>query len=85
MSAIPFTTRQHEPGARSVRESSATLPNGAFLTIGAARSLGRVELGMLRDGMHLYLEFSAAQVRSVAVEMLACADALECVQKGGAI
>jgi len=74
--AIVFTTRQHEGEARRVRESSANLPGGVLLSIGTTRST-HLELGMLRDGMSVYLEFSPDQARAVAAELLACADALQ--------
>lgn len=77
MSTITFTTRQHEGEARRVRESSASLPGGAYLSIGATRSTRLVELGMLRDFMSVHLEFSPGQARAVASELLACADALQ--------
>ena len=74
---IAFTTRQHEGGSRRVRDSSANLPGGVHLSIGATRFARLVELGMLRDGMSVYLEFSPEQVRAVAAELLACADACD--------
>ena len=75
--AIVFTTRQHEDVSRRVRDSSANLPDGLHLSIGATRSTRLVELGMLRDFMSVYLEFSPEQARAVAAELLACADALQ--------
>lgn len=74
--AIVFTTRQHEGEARRVRESSASLPGGAYLSICTTRAT-HIELGLLRDGMSVYLEFFPGQARAVAAELLACADALQ--------
>lgn len=75
--AIVFTTRQHDGETRRVRESTTSLPGGAYLSIGATRSTRLVELGMLRDFMSVHLEFSPDQARAVAVELLACADVLQ--------
>ena len=77
MSGITFTTRLHEAGSLRVRESSVTLPGGVHLSIAATRSTRLVDLCMLRDFMSVHLEFSPEQARAVAVELLACADALQ--------
>ena len=77
MSGITFTTREHVAGSLRVRESSANLPDGVHLSIAATRSTRLVDLCMLRDFMSVHLEFSPEQARAVAVELLACADALQ--------
>ncbi|RAR55095.1 UNVERIFIED_CONTAM: hypothetical protein C7454_10395 [Acidovorax defluvii] len=77
MSGPTFTTRLHEAGSLRVRESSVTLPGGVHLSIAATRSTRLVDLCMLRDFMSVHLEFSPEQARAVAVELLACADALQ--------
>ena len=77
MSGPTFTTRLHEAGSIRVRESSVTLPGGVHLSIAATRSTRLVDLCMLRDFMSVHLEFSPEQARAVAVELLACADALQ--------
>ena len=77
MSCPTFTTRLHEAGSLRVRESSVTLPGGVHLSIAATRSTRLVDLCMLRDFMSVHLEFSPEQARAVAVELLACADALQ--------
>ena len=77
MSGIAFITRQHEAGSLRVRESSANLPGGVHLSIAATRSTRLVDLCMSRDFMRVHLEFSPDQARAVAVELLACADALQ--------
>lgn len=73
MSAIAFTTRQHEAGSLRVRESSANLPDGVHLSIAATRSTRLVDLCMSRDPMAVHLEFTPEQARAVAAELLACA------------
>ena len=77
MSGPTFTTRLHEAGSLRVRESSVTLPGGVHLSIAATRSTRLVDLCMLRDFMSVHLELSPEQARAVAVELLACADALQ--------
>ena len=77
MSGITFTTREHVAGSLRVRESSVTLPGGVHLSIAATRSTRLVDLCLLRDFMSVHLEFSPEQARAVAVELLACADALQ--------
>ena len=77
MSGPTFTTRLHEAGSLRVRESSVTLPGGVHLSTAATRSTRLVDLCMLRDFMSVHLEFSPEQARAVAVELLACADALQ--------
>ena len=77
MNGPTFTTRLHEAGSIRVRESSANLAGGVHLSIAATRSTRLVDLCMLRDFMSVHLEFSPEQARAVAVELLACADALQ--------
>ena len=74
MSGITFTHRE-QAGAGRVRDSSARLPCGHFLTIGTAKLSDRVELGLSGDTLQSWMVFTAAQARSVAAELLACADA----------
>lgn len=77
MSGITFTTRQHDASLLRVRESSANLPGGVYLSIAATRSTRLVDLCMSRDFMSVHLEFSPEQARAVAAELLAGADALQ--------
>ncbi len=79
MSSITFTTRTGAAAGR-VRESSAALPGGQFMTVCASQAIDRVELGLLGDMAQCWLVFTAAQARSVAAELLACADAREAAQ-----
>lgn len=80
MSAITFTSRMDTEFGR-VRDSSATLPGGEFLTIHASQRTDRVELGLLGDMAQCWMVFTAAQARSVAAELLACAAAREAAQR----
>lgn len=77
MSAVTFTTREHESGSPRVRESAVNLSGGVHLCIGATRITRIVDLCMSRDFMSVHLEFSTDQARAVAAELLACADALQ--------
>lgn len=86
MSGPIFTTRQYEPGARCVRESSATLAGGHWLNVSAAgyglnvSATGygpSVELNAHSGMLQSYMTFTPDQARAVAAELLACADALQ--------
>ena len=77
MSAVTFTTTIGTPGAARLRDSSALLSAGRFLTVAAARHSARVELGLHSDMLQSYMAFTAEQARAVAAELLACADALQ--------
>ena len=81
MSAVTFTTREHETGSPRVRESSVNLSGGVHLCVGATRVTRIVDLCMSRDFMAVHLEFSPEQARAVAAELLACAAELP----GGAV
>ncbi|MCB1975389.1 MAG: hypothetical protein KDE65_13290 [Burkholderiaceae bacterium] len=77
MSSITFTTAMGVPGSSRLRESSALLEAGHFLTMSAVRFSDRVELGLHGDMLQSYMSFTPAQARAVAAELLACADALQ--------
>lgn len=86
MSGVTFTHAPCGPGGGRVRDASARLEGGHFLTVSAARYSDRVELSIHGGMLQSYMIFTAEQVRSVAAELLACADALqECgAAQGGA-
>ena len=75
MSAIAFTTRQHEAGSLRVRESSANLSARVHLSIAATRSTRLVDLCTSRDPMAVHLAFPPEHARAVAAALLACAAA----------
>ena len=77
MSSITFTTTVGAPGSSRLRESSARLEAGHFLTMSAVRFTTRVELGLHGDMLQSYMSFTPDQARAVAAELLACADALQ--------
>lgn len=77
MSGATFTTRQYEPGARCVRESSVTLAGGHWLNVSATGYSASVELNLHSGMLQSYMTFSAEQARAVAAELLACANALQ--------
>lgn len=77
MSSITFTTTMAVPGSSRLRESSARLEAGHFLTMSAVRFTTRVELGLHGDMLQSYMCFTPDQARAVAAELLACADALQ--------
>ncbi len=80
MSGITFTFAPCAPGSGSLRDASARLTGGHFLTISAAAYSDRVELGLHGDMLQSYMFFTAEQARSVAAELLACADARDAVK-----
>lgn len=77
MSGVTFTTTTGAPGACRLRDSSARLERGHFLTVAAARFSDRVDLGLHGDMLQSYMAFTAEQARAVAAELVACADALQ--------
>lgn len=77
MSGATFTTRQYQPGARCVRESSATLAGGHWLNVSATGYSANVELSVHSGMLQSYMAFTAEQARAVAAELLVCADALQ--------
>ncbi|WP_367065244.1 hypothetical protein [Oryzisolibacter sp. LB2S] len=79
MSGITFTRRVDGDFGR-VRESSATLPSGEFLTIGASLHSDRIDLGLMGDMAQCWMVFTVEQARSVAAELVACADARDAAQ-----
>ncbi|HEY9209257.1 hypothetical protein [Acidovorax sp.] len=83
MNDIAFTSRTGAT-AGHVRESSAALSGGQFVTVYASQAIDRVELGLLGDMAHCWMVFTAAQARSVAAELPACAAARE-AKEGGAV
>ena len=60
-----------------MRDASARLEGGHFLTVSAARYSDRVELGIHGGMLQSYMTFTPDQARAVAAELLACADALQ--------
>ena len=82
MNGITFTTRHPVAGLRRVRESSATLPTGEHITIGDCVFKDGVQLSLHGEMTLCYMVFSAAQARSVAAELLACADEFDSVKAG---
>lgn len=77
MSGVTFFTTTGVAGSARLRDSSAQLESGHFLTVAAARFTGRVDLGLHGDMLQSYMAFTAEQARAVAAELLACADALQ--------
>ena len=77
MSGATFTTRQYQPGARCVRESSATLAGGHWLNVSATGYSASVELSVHSGMLQSYMTFTPDQARAVAAELLACANALQ--------
>ena len=82
MSGIVFTTSTEEAAGR-VRDSVAVFPDGSCLTIGTAKRGDMVELALSSAMQQSWLAFTAAQARSVAAELLACADARDAAQVQG--
>lgn len=75
MSGITFTN--HGGAAHYARFVGATLPGGHYLSVTAFKGSGRVALSVTGDMCDSTMTFTAAQARSVAGELLACADALQ--------
>lgn len=63
-----------------LRDVSATLPGGRFLTVQAMRHSDRVEVGFLSDAVSCWTSLSAEQARAMAAELLAAADARDAAQ-----
>lgn len=78
MSGLTFTQRTNM--ADRVRSSDAMLPGGVLVSIGASFRSDRLELAIVGDTSHCCMFFTAALARSVAAELLACADAREATQ-----
>lgn len=76
MSGIAFTSNP-TTGTGRARDSFARLPSGEFLSISAAQREGRVEIGISAGMVQAWMIFTPAQARSVASELLACANAYE--------
>ncbi|MDN5506293.1 MAG: hypothetical protein L0H10_21090 [Comamonas sp.] len=78
MSNLVFTRRM-DANARCVLSSDATLSDGRYLAINAARHTGLVELGLSYSSdlasHQTFMAFTPEQARAVAAELLACADA----------
>ncbi len=79
MSDIQFSTRVRTAGGYA-RESGARMPCGDWLTISAMKRIDRIGLSLSGDMTHCHMLFTAAQARSIAAELLACADASEAAQ-----
>lgn len=75
MSAITFTN--HGGAEHYARFMGASLPGGDYLTVTAARNDSHVTLAAAGAMCGNTMRFTAAQARSVAAELLACADALQ--------
>lgn len=78
MSKTTFTRRM-DAHSRCVLSSDATLSDGRYLAINAARHTGLVELGLSYSAdlvsHQTCMAFTPEQARAVAAELLACADA----------
>ncbi|WP_326538610.1 hypothetical protein [Pseudorhodoferax sp.] len=72
--ALHFTPR---PDAHSARSASATLPSGQMVHVTATPPGDCIALSLTGTTCASTLYFSAAQVRSIAAELLACAEAIE--------
>ena len=77
MSGAAFTYATCSPGSGRLRDASAVLPGGNFLTIGAGIYGDRIDIGFRGDLLQCHMAFTADQARAVAAELLACADALQ--------
>lgn len=74
MSGITFT-RSTQAGLGRVHDASATLPDGMYLHISAAKHGDTVEIYLSGERLHTWIVFTAEQARAVAMELLACVDA----------
>ena len=78
MSSLVFTRRM-DAHSRCVLSSDATLSDGRYLAIHAARSTGLVELGLSYSSdlvsHQSLMAFTPEQARVLAAELVACADA----------
>lgn len=86
MSGLTFTRRM-DAHSRCVLSSDATLSDGRYLAINAARHTGLVELGLSYSSdlasHQTFMAFTPEQARAVAAELVACADAHEVGAAGG--
>lgn len=73
------TTLHFIPGssAHSARTVSASLPNGQMVHLSAMGRSDCISLSLTDTSSASTLYFTAAQARSVAAELLACAAAIE--------
>ena len=80
MSNITFTRRM-DAHSRCVLSSDATLSDGRYVAINAARHTDMVELGLSCTSAlvsnQVWMMFTPEQARAVAAELLACADAMQ--------
>lgn len=78
MSSLIFTRRM-DAHSRCVLSSDATLSDGRYLAINAARHTGLVELGLSCStdlvSHQTFMAFTPEQARALAAELVACADA----------
>ena len=78
MCSLTFTRRM-DARSRCVLSADATLSDGRYVAINAARHTGMVELGLSYCAdlvsQQAWMMFTPAQARAVAAELLACADA----------
>ena len=75
MNGITFVQAPCGPCAGRLRDSSARISAEHYMTVSAARDGDGVELGLHSNMLQSYMLFTADQARSVAAELLACADA----------
>lgn len=78
MSGLTFTQRTDMAGR--ARSADAMLPGGYLVRVDASVRADRVELALSGDVGYCCIAFTAAQARSVAAELLACADARDTAQ-----
>lgn len=80
MSVAPLTfTRRADMAGRGL-SSDAMLSPGCLVRIDAAMRTGFVELSLSSGVVHCCMIFTTEQARSVAAELLACADARDTAQ-----
>jgi len=77
MSGIAFKTSPCGRNSFYLRHSSAVVDVEHHMTIGAARGGDAVQICLSDNMMQSCMLFTAEQARSVAAELLACADALQ--------
>ena len=86
MSSITFTRRM-DAHSRCVLSAEGDLSGGRYMTVNAARSTGMVELNLFYSAdlvsYQSLMTFTPEQARSVAAELMACADAHEAGAAGG--
>jgi hypothetical protein len=78
MSSLTFTRRM-DAHSRCVLSSDATLSDGRYVAVNAARHSGLVELCLSYCAdlvsQQAWMMFTPEQARAVAAELMACADA----------